>query len=309
MKIAIIGAGAMGCLYGSILSKIKDNQIFLLDIWKDHIDKINAEGLTVEEDGKDQLYQNLRAVSRAEEAGICDLAIVFVKSTMTSTAVYENKAIFGVDTTVLTLQNGLGNVDIIGDIVGKSNVIAGTTSHGATMLEPGKIRHAGRGKTIIGEISGEKTPRILKIFKLFEETGTQIEIATNVTGLIWDKLLVNVGINALTGISRLTNGDLLSQPELISIMEDAVEEGLELAQAKGVELTETDPFEHTRRVCELTSKNKSSMLQDIMNNKKTEIDMINGAIVREGAKIGLKMPVNKTLTGLIKYFEKNSKNK
>jgi len=304
MKIAVIGAGAMGCLYGAKLSENPDNQVYLLDVWKDHIDAINADGLQMEEGEETLVYGNVKGITYSGEAGEVDLAVVFVKSTLTSAAVKSNRAVFGPETIALTLQNGLGNVDLIASEIGESRVIAGTTAHGATMLGPGKMRHAGKGKTIIGEISGEKTERLSRIADVLNKAGMDTELSDNVMGLIWDKLLVNVGINALTGITGLHNGDLLEYPEIEELLEMAVKEGKAVAEAKGVEMSFSDPVAHTKEVCTATAANKSSMLQDVLNGKKTEIEMINGAVVREGKATGVATPVNQTLTNLIKFISR-----
>ncbi len=304
MKIAIVGAGAMGCLYGAKLSAVPANEVFMIDVWKEHIDAVNENGLLMEEGGETLHYSNLKGITIAEQAGPCELAIVFVKSTLTSKAVRENKAVFGPDTVALTLQNGLGNIDLIRSEIGDSNVIAGTTAHGATMLGPGRMRHAGIGKTIIGELDGNKTERLEKIAQVFREAGLETELSDNVLGLVWDKLMVNVGINALCGITRLQNGELLNYPELEELLEAAVAEAHTVAKAKGIRLSYDDPVGHTKDVCRATASNKCSMLQDILNGKQTEIDMINGAIAREGEAVGIASPVNKTLTNLIKFIQR-----
>lgn len=304
MKIAIIGAGAMGCLYGAKLSAVPSNEVVMIDVWKEHIDAVNEKGLSMEENGEILSYGNLKGITDAEQAGPCELAIVFVKSTLTSKAVRENRAVFGPDTVALTLQNGLGNIDLIRAEVGDSNVIAGTTAHGATMLGPGRMRHAGNGKTIIGELDGKKTDRLERIAQVFREAGLETELSDNVLGLVWDKLMVNVGINALCGITRLQNGELLNYPELEELLEAAVSEAHSVAKAKGIRLSYEDPVGHTKDVCRATASNKCSMLQDILNGKQTEIDMINGAIVREGETAGIDAAVNRTLTNLIKYIQR-----
>lgn len=305
MKIAIVGAGAMGCLYGAKLSSIPANEVFLIDVWKDHIVAINENGLQMEENGALLSYNQVKGVTDSEQVGPCDLAIVFVKSTLTSVAVQSNKAVFGPDTVALTLQNGLGNIDLIRAQIGDHNVVAGTTAHGATMLGPGKMRHAGSGKTIIGELNGTQTGRIETIAKILSEAGLETELSDNVIGLVWDKLLVNVGINALTGITKLLNGELLEYPEIVELLEAAVFEAQAVAAAKGISLSFDDPVAHTKAVCAATAANKSSMLQDILNHKQTEIEMINGAIVREGAQAGIATPVNSVLTNLIKFIQKS----
>lgn len=304
MKIAIIGAGAMGCLYGAKLSASEENQVFLLDVWEKHVEVIHTVGLQMEEDGKLINYHKLKAYTTDKSVGVVDLAIVFVKSTLTREAVESNRNVFGPNTLALTLQNGLGNIDLISQVLGEKNVIAGTTAHGATMLGPGKMRHAGSGKTFIGELDGRVTDRIVRIGEIFNLVGLDTEISKNISGLVWDKLLVNVGINALTGITKLKNGVLVENEEIRELLEKAVIEGTEVAVAKGIQLGFDDPVKHTKDVCISTAANQSSMLQDILNKKKTEIDMINGAVVREGKIMGIETPVNLVLTNLIKFLEK-----
>ena len=294
----------MGCLYGGKLSQSKENQVYLLDIWKEHIDRINEYGLIMEEAGESLVYSDIKASVDASDIGRADLVIVFVKSTLTKVAVHEAQELFGKETLVLTLQNGLGNVDLIGEEVGLANVIGGTTAHGAYMEGPGKICHAGVGKTIIGELSGETTERINEIAGIFQAVGLETEISNNILGLIWDKLIVNVGINSLTAITGLHNGELLDHPELLDIMSLAIDEALAVAKIKKIQLSSHDPYAHTLDVCKKTATNKSSMLQDIINKRRTEIDMINGGILLEGQKEGIPTPVNRVLTDLIKYWEK-----
>src|SRR5665648_1025201 len=262
MKIAIVGAGAMGCLYGAKLSEVKSNQVFLIDVWQEHIDAINEDGLIMEENGNIKKYQTLIATNNSYSIGPVDLAIIFVKSTLTFEALDKNKSIFGPDTSAITLQNGLGNIDIISNAIGPKNVLAGTTAHGATMIGPGKMRHAGTGETIIGELTGETTDRI-------------------------------------------KNGRLMDYPEIEQLLELAVREAMKVAESKGIKLSFADPVEHTKNICKATAANKSSMLQDIMKGNKTEIEMINGAIVKEGKSLEIDTPVNLVLTNIIKFIQRD----
>lgn len=307
MKIAVLGAGAMGSLYGAKLSANGKNEVHLIDVWKEHIDAVNSNGLQMEEGDDVLLYENLKGHISSEETGVCDLVLVFVKSTVTKTAVESNAAVFGPNTVALTLQNGLGNIEQISSVIGAERVIAGTTAHGATMLSPGKIRHAGKGKTIIGELGGHESDRIRKMAAVLEDAGMETVISGNVLGRVWDKLLVNVGINALTGITKLYNGQLLDYPEIEELLEKAVSEGVAVARAKGIRLGFDDPVAHTKDLCRATAANKSSMLQDILNGRQTEIEMMNGAIVREGKALGIETPVNLALTNLIAYLSRKKK--
>lgn len=303
MKIAVLGSGAMGCLYGGMLAEAGFN-VTLIDVWKDHVDAINTHGLFIEGIGGERTIRSIRAVTSPEEAGECDLLIVFVKATLTSQAMESAKGIIGAHTSVLTLQNGLGNVEKISAVVGEEKVIAGVTGHGSTLLGPGKIRHAGQGDTVIGELSGFIDERLEKIGDLLKKGGFNVKLSPNVMGLIWGKLIVNIGINALTAVTGLKNGRLVDFSETDELLACAVQEAVAVANAKGITLEIDDPVEYTRKVAKLTAANRSSMLQDVSNKRKTEIGVINGAVVQEGRRLGIATPINKVLYNLVSVKEK-----
>jgi len=167
------------------------------------------------------------------------------------------------------------------------------------------MRHAGTGKTFIGELGGEISERVSQLAEIFNHANLETEISENVLGLVWDKLLINVGINALTAITKLQNGGLLAHQEIEAILEAAVTEGISVAKAKNISLSFADAVAHTKEIAAATGTNKSSMLQDVLNHRQTEIDMINGAIVREGKAVGILTPVNMVLTNLVHFIEKS----
>lgn len=302
MKIAILGSGAMGCLYGGRLAEAGFD-VTLVDVWKEHVDGINSDGLSIEGIGGKRIVKGIKAVTDPNRAGQVDLLVVFVKATLTKTAMEGALGLVGDGTRVLTLQNGLGNVEALSEIVGTDRLIAGTTAHGSTLLGPGSIKHAGEGPTVIGNLSGKTDPFLEDLAAILEKAGFSVQISENVMGLIWGKLIVNVGINALTAITGLRNGRLLDFPETKELMRMAVEEALEVARRKGIVLNDPDPARHVEEVCRSTAENRSSMLQDVMNRRRTEIDAINGAVVAEAEKLGLSAPVNLVLFNLVKTLQ------
>ena len=306
MKIAIIGSGAMGSLYGGILAE-NGHEVYFIDVFKEHVDAINHKGLCIVKDNKERYIKNVKAVVDSSSIGIVDLAIVFVKSTITDIAVEENKSILGKNTIVLTLQNGLGNIEKINKVVDISQIIVGTSANGASFIEPGKIRHSGHGGTVLGEISGEKTKRINKIYEIMnlDELGNA-KISENVMSLIWEKLIVNCGINPLSALTNLKNGGLLETRESEEILENIVAEAIEVAKKSNIKLS-FDNADYCKEVCRATSGNISSMLSDVLNNRKTEIMNINGAIVRIGKELGVDTPYNEIMTNLILLKEKSYK--
>ncbi len=304
MKTVFLGSGAMGCLYGGLLAE-GGFDVTLVDVWKEHMDAVNERGLSIEAAGKERIIKNIRGTTDPAEAGKADLIVVFVKSTATSDAMKGAMSLVGPDTTVLTLQNGLGNLEKLVRVAGKERVIAGITGHGSTLLGPGKIRHAGQGDTIMGEPDGTLSDRLKKIGAMFEKSNIPVKLSKNVIGLIWGKLLVNVGINALTAVTGLRNGRMTELPEAEELLVLAVKEGIEVALAAGIRLETDDPVEYTKNVARMTGPNRSSMLQDVMNRRQTEIDVINGAIVDEGRRLKIPTPVNLALTNLVRIRQKS----
>ena len=302
MKISIIGAGAMGSLYGGKLS-IAGNDVVLYDINKAHVDTINSKGLIIEEsDTGEKITAHPAASSNPEDVSGSDLLIIFVKSTATKLVSEQFVKYAKPETIALTLQNGLGNEDIIRDSFGAERTAAGVTSQGATFLGPGKIRHAGNGPTHIC-MSNKDNTKLKEVIRVFSESGFEIHIEENIADLVWSKLVINVGINAVTALSGLENGKLLDYSDMKSLMADLVGEAVTVAEKKGIKLSYDDPLQIVYDVSEKTALNRSSMLQDFDRGSLTEIDFINYAIVREGAKLGIATPFNSAISKLVKSME------
>ena len=203
----------------------------------------------------------------------------------------------------MTLQNGIGNTQIMGEVIGQDKVIGGITNHGATLLGWGHIRHAGKGETIIGKTDAKTLGQLEGILAILNKAGFETNISKDIDAIIWSKLIINVGINVLTALTRLNNGRLIEYEGTKDIMRLAVFEAVKIAEVKGIKLIYEDPIEKVESVCKATAGNVSSMLQDVLNKKRTEIDFINGAIVKLGQSLNIPTPVNYTLTNLIKTVE------
>lgn len=308
MKIVIIGPGAMGCLVAAFLaksfssSKGEEHKIWILDKDRDRALKINQQGIIVE--GVTGNWQvKVKVATKPQEIDKCDLIIICVKSYDTKEVVLQTKTLIGDNTEVLTLQNGIGNIEVIGEAVGLDKVIAGVTSQAATLLGIGHIRHAGKGETVIGRIDGKTPVELRYVREIFNKAGLDTKISRDIKSLLWSKLVINVGINALTAIVRLNNGRLIEFEGTRRILRGAVTEAIRIAKRKKIKLIYDDPLAKVEAVCEATSANISSMLQDISRNKRTEIDFINGVIVRLGQECGIPVPVNLILLDLIKTIE------
>jgi len=302
MKIAVVGAGAMGSLFGALLAE-SGKEVWLFDIWSDHIKAVNENGLCVEREGKTRIVR-MNATVDPSKIGQADLVIIFVKSTQTAPAAETAAGLLGAGGLAMTLQNGMGNADIIADTIDPARILAGATSHGATVLGPGNIRHAGKGPTIIGSwsTSGEGQNRVEKVADMFTRAGIETEAVADVRSVIWEKLLVNIGINAVTALTGIKNGQLLDVEATRKLSRCAVEEAVTVARAQGVKVRD-DAADHVFKIAEATAANRSSMGQDVDNKRQTEIGAINGFIVREAERLCLKTPVNVTLTGLIETIQ------
>ncbi|MDD5128306.1 MAG: 2-dehydropantoate 2-reductase [Candidatus Omnitrophica bacterium] len=305
MKIVIVGPGAMGCLFAAFLSKSRE-EVWLLDKNKENAAKIHELGISIEGvsgswQAKPKTTTNIQDIAKA------DLIIICVKSFHTKQALEQIKPLLQQNTKIMTLQNGVGNIEIISELTGEERVIGGVTNEGATLVETGKIRHAGRGETLIGTIDGKVPVEIRSIREIFNKVGLQTKLSRDIKGLIWSKLIINAGINALTAITRLPNGRLTEFEGTKRILREAVTEATRIAKRKRIKLIYDDPLAKVEAVCEGTSGNISSMLQDVLKNKRTEIDFINGVIVRLGQELGIAVPTNKLLVDLVKTIESSYK--
>jgi 2-dehydropantoate 2-reductase len=304
LKIAILGAGALGCAIGATLTE-GGHETWLLDRSPVHVGTMRRDGLQIDDETGSRSIA-VRAATHADEIGVVDLVVVLVKSFHTDAAMRGAPALVGPDTSVLSLQNGLGHEDILADIVGRERVLAGKTYVGGVLRGPGHILSGVKGKaTYIGELDGRLTPRVQAIAEAFNAAGLLTTVSDNIMGTMWDKLLVNVATGALTGITRLTYGQLYDEPLLKATALAAVSEAIAAAQAAGVRLSMTDPEQAWTLAADgLSPAFKTSMLQSLEKGSATEIDFINGSVVRWGERLGVPTPVNSTLVSCIKGIER-----
>lgn len=300
-RIVVLGAGAMGSLYGCVLAGAGHDVTMLCRSGR-QAQSIAEQGLAVSAPAGGLRVFRPAATTDPAGIGVVDLVLVCCKAYDTGTASASLPPLVGADTVVLTLQNGLGSVEALCQRVPPGQVVAGITYQGAYVSGPGRVDHAGSGPTIIGELDGRVTDRIRALAATLADAGLPTEVSGNIRGLQWFKLLVNAAINPLTAVLRVTNGRLLELPEAVSIMRQAVAEGEAVARAAGVQLPldEDGIWAQVTDVARATAANRSSMLQDAVNGRRTEVDSISGVIVREGRRLGIATPVNETLCNLVR---------
>ncbi|EMR74997.1 ketopantoate reductase [Thermoplasmatales archaeon SCGC AB-540-F20] len=295
MNIVIMGAGAIGSLFGALLSK--KNNVMLIGRTS-HVKTIRKNGLNIED--KTQLNVKIPAEDSIDKVTLSpDVLILTVKSFDTISAINQAMKIIDDDTIILTLQNGLDNIDMIEKVVDSKQIIAGITTHGAFFSKPGVIGHTGKGKTTLGKLNGKKTGRIKHIADLFNEVGIETIVSEDIIKEMWVKAIVNSSINPLTTFFQCKNGYLLENPILEKIVEKVCKESTSIAKANGINLLNQHTIQKTKEIIRNTSENHSSMLQSFKKGKKTEIDSINGKIVEIGKKHDIEPMINEVLVYLI----------
>ncbi len=292
MKIAIYGAGAVGSLFGAYLSKY--HKVTLI-ARKEHVEKINTHGLIIK--GRTNDVFKLKASENYE--GGADVIFLTVKSYDTENAMIKLKDIL-TDEIIISLQNGLDNIDIIKKYYNK-RIGAGITTEGITFEKPGEIIHTGNGITKLGNVENVDKNIILEIVESLNKSGLKSEYSLDIVKEIWIKGFINACINPLTAILKAKNGDLIKAP-LLNIFNDLCKEIEILANIIGIN---ENIYNLSYEVAKNTSDNYSSMLQDILKNKRTEIDHITGIILKLAREYNLRMPINETLYNMVKYMEEN----
>jgi 2-dehydropantoate 2-reductase len=300
MRVAVFGVGAMGCLFGARLSPHAD--VTLVGHWQEQMAALNAHGLRlIRPDGEEERIP-LRATDDPASIGEVALALILVKAAGTARAAQEAARILAPDGLAVTLQNGVGNAEALAGHVGQARATLGVTAQGAAVLEPGVICHAGPGPTHLAA-RPEIRARVEAAAALLTRAGFETHLADNLDSLVWSKLVINAGINALTAILRVPNGALLDSEWARHLMGEAAAETAAVAEAAAIALPYDDPIERVETVARMTAANRSSMLQDVARGAPTEIETINGAVMRAGERLGVPTPVNRMLYGLVKAIE------
>ena len=329
IRIGFIGAGSIGSLFGGYLADIKSD-VYELEViffcMKEHANAIRREGLKIY---KNQDVKEINNIESYEDENVVedrikkdmtfrfDYIFLTTKTYDIEKALSQYIKLLDVSNWLVILQNGIGNEDIVSKYLSKSKLIRAITSNGAFMKSPGSLIHTGEGFTKIGfpflpEITKDhrdlgKANVDLKILEeLLELAGFETHIVEDINKDSWEKVFVNVGINAFGTLTNLKNGQLLEFEGLKQLMAEAINEAIKVAKLKKIELSDKDFITEAYNVAKNTSENKNSMLQDIINGMATEIDFINGRVLKYAKDLGVKVPINELLTYLIKGLESSS---
>ena len=303
MRVAVVGIGAMGCLFGAKLSQVA--KVTLVGNWPAQLTALHERGLRlIQPDGRSQTI-HLNVTNNPQTAAPADLALILVKSHQTKQAADTARRLLAVNAVALTLQNGLGNLEQLTAVLGQNRANLGITSEGAALLEPGVVRHAGTGHTYIADSEKTAVPSA-EIVALLQAAGFQTSLAADTAGLVWGKLAINAGINPLTAILQVPNGFLAENVAARQLMQRAADEVAQVARAQGIRLPFADAAAQALTVAQATAANHSSMRQDLANGRPTEIDAICGAVVEYGRRFGVPTPVNFVLQTAVQQAEQGT---
>ncbi len=292
--VLVVGTGALANLFAARLS-LAGASVTLLGTWPEGIAAINEHGIRLTDSENGEISIPARATADPAECAGVRLALVLVKAWQTERAAHQLAMCLSDDGIALSLQNGLGNREILSSTLGESRVELGSTTTGATLLGPGHVRPGGEGVISLGA-----NPALGPLIQLLEQANYSIKLAPDVDALTWGKLAVNAAINPLTALLGVPNGELLQRPAARALMTSIAREVKAVATARGVSLPFVDPAVAAETVARRTSQNRSSMLQDVQRGAPTEIDAICGAVAQAGDEAGIPTPVNRTLWLLVK---------
>lgn len=303
MKIAIIGVGAMGSIYAGLLADKGKHDVWAVDTWTDHVEAINTKGLRVEGASGDRTVR-MHATTDPADVRDADLVIIATKDDGVAGAAKSALAIAKKDAPILTIQNGLGSADKVAAIVGSKRIMMGVVGgFGASMKGPGHAHHNGMEFLRLGEMDGGMTPRLETVKQAWEAGGFKVLTFDDIHKMVWEKLICNCTYSGPCALTGLTVGQIQASPSAWSIAAACATEAYMVACARGIKLDFDDPVRYVRDFGQKIPGARPSMLLDHMAGRPAEVDNINGAIPREGAKVGIATPVNSTVVALLKAKE------
>jgi 2-dehydropantoate 2-reductase len=302
VRIAVVGAGAMGSVFGARLARAGE-EVTLVDVWREGVDAVNCRGLRVDDRSGSSEIVRVRATTEPEAVGQVDLILVFVKCYHTETAVRAAAPLIGPETAVLSLQNGWGNAPRIAAIVGEEHVLVGVTYQSATLAGPGHAQHTGYGMTFIGELSGAISDRVRQIVGALQAAGLEVTPTAQVRKEIWSKLALNVCTLPASALLRFTADQMVQHDGTLALMRGLLGEAVTVANAQGIGLDYEERWATITGLLARAVGGKASMLQDVEKRRRTEIDVVNGAIVAAGRERQIPTPYNETMVWLIRSLE------
>lgn len=300
MRICIIGAGAMGTLYGALLAR-SGQDVILYDTWNEQVRAINDEGVRLSGITGDILVR-VSATTDPDDIAPVDLCLVQVNTNATEEAAAVAKRVLSDEGYCLTLQNGVGNIEKLVAALGEKRVMGGLSYHSAAPIGPGHTAHTHKGPTWLGELDGHRSERLDGLVAVLKDAGFEPMPVDDIIGFIWGKFIHNCSINAVCAILGIRVGEIPLYPSADAFQTGIINEALAVVRAKGITIPEADPFTAIKAFCRIKF-NKPSMLQHVEAGKPTEIGALNAVIVEEGARLGIPTPTNEALVLLIRAVD------
>jgi 2-dehydropantoate 2-reductase len=299
VKIAVVGAGAMGSVYAGILGDA-GNEVWAVDVWAEHVEAIRRDGLTVDGASGNRTVR-IGATTDPADVGVCDLVVIATKAMNVEAAAASAKILVGDDTVVLPIQNGLGSADRVAAVLGEERVAIGVAGgYGASIVAPGHAHHEGWELLRLGERHGPATPRIRAIAEVWAAAGFRVQVYDDVEQLVWEKLIFNACFSGTCSILERTIGEVLADPHAWQVASGCAREAYGVARAHGISLSFDDPVAYVRALGEKIADSRPSMLQDVLAGRPCEIDVINGAIPPAAREVGLAAPINEMVSALVR---------
>lgn len=301
-KIAIVGSGAMGSVYAGLMADV-GHEVFAVTLWEDHAEAMAKSGIRVEGASGDRIAR-VTASTTTDGIGVVDLVIIATKSHDVEAAAHSALGLVGASTVVQTIQNGLGSPERVAPILGADRLVVGVVGgFGASVLAPGHVHHNGMEMVRFGAFDGVPTEQLEAAADIWRSAGFEVSLFDDIRQMVWDKLVMNVAFSASTCLTGFTIGEVIASPDAWSIAHACSEEAVLIAEALGIELSVDDPIAHVLALGSKIPNARPSMLLDHLARRRSEVDVINGAIPRAAESVGLKAPVNATVTALVKARE------
>ena len=302
MKIGIVGSGAMGSVYGALLADA-GNELWLFDQWREHVEAMRTRGLRCTGASGDRTVA-VNATTAAADAGECELVVVATKGMHIEPAVRAAAPMIGPETLVLTIQNGLGNVERLQAVLGPENLLFGIAGgFGAEMRGPGHVHHNGMEAINLAELQGGISPRLERVAEVWRAAGFKVQTFDDLWPVLWSKLIANVAFSAICAVTGMRVGQVRENEAAWGIAKACIGEAAAVAAAKGIRLAYDDPVQWVSDFAGKIPNARPSMYQDVLAGRRSEIDTIQGGVVSEGAKLGIPTPTCAMMVQLVKALE------
>lgn len=305
MKVAVVGSGAMGGIWAARLA-LAGNEVVVIDVATEVVAAIERDGLVVENKEGEVETARVRATADAASVGPVDVVFVFVKAQHTAAVAEGAQPLIGAETTVVSLQNGWGNSDVLASVYPPQQIAMGVTYHSGTVVAPGRVAHTGRSMTFLGPYAdGAGLARAQAVGALMTAAGIETTVTAEVKTEVWKKLILNTATLPTSALTLLRAGELGQPGAMLDLIDQLAIESTQVARALGYPIEEGERIERIHAVLAGAGMGKPSMLQDVEARRKTEIEVINGAVVREAERVGVDVPINRAMVALVGGLERS----